>query len=351
VKSYLLPFTCLLFLALFFGSCMRATQLTVLQPAAFKLPDHIATVAVVDRSKPSNGWLNVLEGIVTGEGIGQDRRSREQAVAGLTEALTRTPRFQVKSTGLEYTGSRAGVRLPEPMPWPEIERICREYGADAVVAIESFDSDNFTSARKVETKRKDKSGKQYLDTHYDSEQRTGVRLGWRLYDPKSRVILDEITTSDEQRRSATGQTERQALGNLPAPVNVSREAAYFAGQDYGARIAPLYVSVSRNFYAKAKGFKPQMQKAARLATGQEWAQAAEIWQNVVDHPNGNRKAAGRAAYNLAVAAEMEGDLDGALQWARKAYNDYGNSSARTYAEEIRRRQRDAERVEEQMKSK
>jgi hypothetical protein len=130
----------------FLTGCMKSTSLTVLQPAQFKVPDHITKVAVVDRSKPSSGWLNVLEGLFSGEAIGQDRQSRAEAVRGLTDALQRTPRFRVISTGIEMEGTQAGGSLPAPLPWAEVERICADYSADAVVAIESFDSDNSQSS-------------------------------------------------------------------------------------------------------------------------------------------------------------------------------------------------------------
>src|SRR5690349_11901400 len=152
-----LPF--LLFLVVSLSSCMQSTTLRVLQSAQLTVPEHINTIAIVDRSKPSNGWLNALEGIFTGEAIGQDRRSRLEAVSGLTDALTRTPRFQVKNTGIEMTGSKAGGNMPRPLEWDEVEKICQEYGTDAVVTIESFDSDNSASATRNLTKRKDKNGK------------------------------------------------------------------------------------------------------------------------------------------------------------------------------------------------
>lgn len=85
-----------LFVALSLASCMQSTTLRVLQPAQLTVPEHINTMALVDRSNSSNGWVNVLEGLFTGEAIGQDRKSRLEAVSGLTDALTRTPRFQVK---------------------------------------------------------------------------------------------------------------------------------------------------------------------------------------------------------------------------------------------------------------
>lgn len=338
-------------LLLLLASCNRHTNLTVLQPAQMKIPEHIATIAVVDRSKPSNGWLNVLEGVLTGEAIGQDRQSRTEAVRGLSAALTRTPRFAVKNTGIEMSGSKAGANLPAPLNWPEVERICEQYGADAVVTIESFDSDNAAAARRTETKRKDKDGKEYIDIQYDAHMRTGVRMGWRIYDPKTKIILDEFTTDDYLERNATGKNERAALSSLPSGVDVSRSVAYNGGQRYGSRIAPLYVQVSRAFYAKAKGYTTQMEQATRYTQGKEWNRAAEIWKNIEARATDNSKAAGRAAYNMAVASEVDGNLDLALEWAQKAWSKYGNKKARTYIQVIQQRQNDARKVEYQMPKK
>lgn len=333
------------------SGCMKSASLTVLQPAQMTLPEHISTVAVVDRSKPSNGWLNVLEGLVTGEAIGQDKRSREEAVRGLTDALTRTPRFKVKNTGIEMTGSKAGVNLPAPLEWSEIERICSTYGADAVVTIESFDSDNGASTRRVENKKKDKDGKQIIEVRYDAEQRTGVRMGWRMYDPQTKIIIDEFTTDDYLVRDGSGTTERAALNNLPSPVSVSRMVAFNGGRRYGMRIAPVYVQVSRQYYAKAKGVKDEMKQAARLVRGNNWDKAADIWKKIAERPGVSNKAAGRAAYNMAVAAEMHGELDVALEWAQKAWTSYGNKQARNYINVIKIRMNDERKVDHQMNNK
>jgi Family of unknown function (DUF6340) len=297
-------------LILFACSCARrSTSMTVLQPAQMKLPDHISAVAVVDRSKPSNGWLNVLEGLLSGEAIGQDRASREQAVRGITQTLTRTPRFRVVSTGIEMTGSKAGVNLPAPLTWSEVQRICDDYNADAILCIESFDSNNGATSRRSENKKKDKNGKEYIEYTYNALQRTGVRMGWRMYDPKQQIILDEFVTDNYLERSATGSTERAALSNLPAPLAVTREVARIGGNHYASRVAPLYIQVNSRYYKKAKGYSQQMQKADRFARSKDFKKAAEIWKQVEARSADNRKAAGRAAYNMAVAAETEGNYD------------------------------------------
>jgi len=348
-KNHLLQ--TIFFLALGLGACTRSTTLRVLQPAQMTLPEHITTVAIVDRSKPSNGWSNFLEGILTGEEIGQDRRSRQTAVDGLTNALTRTPRFQVKSTGIEMTGSKAGARMPPALEWSEVDKICRDYGTNAVVTIESFDSDNARSARPVAETKKDKTGKKYTVTTYQSQQRTGVRIGWRLYDPKSKIILDEYVTDDYLERNGSGATERAALNNLPAQLDVTRDVAYNVGLEYGARIAPIYVQVSRAYYHKAKGYKTQMKQAARYLESRDIEKATATYKRIIDHAGDNRKAAGRAAYNMAVASELTGNLDLALEWAQKAWTHYGNKKAKTYINVLKARKNDARKVDAQMPGK
>lgn len=331
---------------------MQSTTLRVLQPAQMTVPDHINTVAIVDRSKPSNGWLNVLEGMFTGEAIGQDRRSRQEAVNGLTNALTRTPRFQVKNTGIEMTGSKAGGRMPRPLDWSEIEKICRDYGTDAVVAIESFDSDNSTSTSSHTTKRKDKNGKQYTEVSYNSKQRTSVRIGWRTYDPKRKIIFDEYVTDDYLERTGSGKTARRALDDLPSQVNVTRDVAFNVGIEYGARIAPLYVNISRSYYTKAKGYKAQMKQAARYFESRNMDQATNEWKKIIALAGTeHKKAAGRAAYNMAVASEVSGNLDIALDWAQRAWNEYGNKQARTYINTIKQRQNDSRKAASQLPGK
>ena len=117
--------TLLLVVSFLSGCSTSQTMLEVLQPSEIVLPDHIQTIAVVDRSKPEKGFANFLEGLISGESIGQDRQGRENAVQGLIAALTRTPRFTVKSTALELTGSRTGAQMMPPLDGKEIQDICR----------------------------------------------------------------------------------------------------------------------------------------------------------------------------------------------------------------------------------
>jgi hypothetical protein len=77
---------------------------------------------------------------------------------------------------------------------------------------------------------------------------------------------------------------------------------------YGARISPTWYTVHREFYKKIK-------KDANFATGSrraqvnDWNGAVEAWSRAAQ--SRNAKVAGRAAFNLALAYEVLGDLDNA----------------------------------------
>ena len=60
------------------------------------------------------------------------------------------------------------------------------------------------------------------------------------------------------------------------------------------------------------------------------------------------KIRGYAAYNLALAAEVQGDLDVALDWAKKSYSDFRNKKALSYSRVLQQRIYDQARLKEQM---
>ena len=329
----------------FLSGCMSTTQLQVLQPAAFKVPEHIETVATVNRSLPKKSFTNAIEGMLTGEGIGMDRSGGKRATEGLSNVLTRTPRFKIVYTGIEEKGS-GGYRFPEPMSWEEVDRICAQYGAEAVAAIEKFDSDFTTSFNVRRSTRKDDNGNEIVTETHEATRNTEVRMGWRLYDPKSRQIIDEFDVMEGVVDDAEGSNQGEAEGRLTDKYRMVDEVSYMAGEKYGMRIAPTWITVYRQFYLKGKK-SDAMAEAARLAKINRWEDASAIWKKIVNTDT-NPKNAGKAAYNLALASERLGHLGIALDWAEKAYQDFGIKKGLDYVSILNRRMFDERQVDEQM---
>lgn len=337
-------------IAILFAACSPTIPLQVLQPADMIVPEHIQTIVTVDRSKPEKGFNNFLEGLFTGEAIAQDRDGRKAALQGLTDALSRTPRFTVKHSGIELIGSKGGNSYAAPLDWKEVEKICRQYDAQALVTVESYDSDNSLSYNtRLEKYKKD--GKELTRTKYDARLDMTIRIGWRFYDPKAKVIIDEYTAMDQESATRTGDTQDEARRYLQSQTSISRDASKAAGASYGMRIAPVWITVNRAFYDSGKGnASAKMEEAARLAKADQWEKAAEIWQALLK-TSIDSKTAGRASYNLAVANEKAGKLESAVEWAQRSYTKYGNKKGESYIVELKNRISDQERLKQQIKSK
>ncbi len=71
-----------------------------------------------------------------------------------------------------------------------------------------------------------------------------------------------------------------------------------------------------------------------------------IYRKYVNDPDS--KIAGYACYNMALASEVFGEFDIALDWAQRAYSEYRLKAARDYINTIERRIRDAEALKRQM---
>lgn len=345
---WLLISSTILFLA---GCHSTATRITVLQPAELFVPEHIDVIAIVDRSKPQSGWAQGLEAVLTGEQIFQDRNGRRRAIEGLSNVLSRTPRFKAINTGMELTGSKAGSQFPPPLTWHEIEDICKQFQADAVLAIELFDSDSYTSTTEHSEKHKDKDGKETIRKYFNARLELNIKMGWRLYDPRQKIIFDEFITRDETSDQARGDNRDQAIRNLNSSGRIVGDLSYKVGELYGTRIAPIWINVDRNFYTKTKGnASDMMEKAAKYAKAGEWDAAAEIWRTVIS-TSGDQKSRGRAAHNMAVANERAGKLESALDWAKKAYLEFEHKPSKNYIDLLRMRINDQKKVELQMREK
>ena len=343
-RTYLWIYFLFVVIILLSTSCNPSTQIQVLQPATFAVPDHIETLVTVNRSVPPKKFWKAVEGALTGENIGQDKEGARHALEALSNALTQTPRFVVKQSPFDMEGG-GNFNMATPLSWKEVDNLCRQYQADALVALEAYDTDVLQNCDPVEVKSKDKEGNTVIETQYDAHLQMDVKLAWRMYDPQNQQILDEFTVTEGAEWNENGDTHEGAIELLPHRQIAINEVSAMAGDSYGMRIAPIWIMVERTYYQKHKN-APQMSNAARFAKIGKWKTAAAQWQLLLGSPD--EKLAGKAAYNMAVANEVEGKLHSALEWAEKAYTKFGNNKAKSYINTLNHRIREQEQVKQQM---
>jgi hypothetical protein len=150
---------------------------------------------------------------------------------------------------------------------------------------------------------------------------------WRLYDPVSRRIIDQYQHD--------GYLSFPTEAGIPPPDALPR-TAYNAGGAYIARFLPGSYKVKRKLYKRTGGAgKHQFKAGYRSTEVANWNGALELWEPLTK--DRKRKTSGRACLNVAVANEVLGQNQQALDWAKKSYELYRDKLGRDYSKILIRR--------------
>jgi len=343
MKAFVFSLSALLLFAL--TSCnTTSVMVDVLEPAAINVPQKYQDVVVANRSLPAKGekGKNFVEGLFSGEGVFNDRRGSEQAVMGINNKLNENERFGSRiCETCEFRGTGT-AEWPLPLEWDSLRRVCEKYGADALISLEIFDSDKYEDMQ-VRRRKRTVDGETRYYNKYEAHLEIRVTSGYRIYDPFEEKIIDENEFVDHKAWDRSGDTKREATGRLPSHRDAVMQAGYFAGEQYAARISPTWKTTRRTVYV---GGNDEMKTTRDYVKNNQWEKAAGVWKKYTDSED--TKLAARACMNMAIAAEIRGDLDLALEWANKSYNLKKESRTRAYINLLHKRKQDIEKLERQL---
>jgi hypothetical protein len=315
-------------IAILFSSSAWVT-ITLTQPALVNLPQHIQTLIVIDRTLIADTKENKLEGLITGEAFHQDEQAVFQAIDGLVSTVSNSDRFKIIRTTERFKGDPTGKVFPESMPWSDIISLCSKYKADAALVLETFDSDF------VLTGARGGPSATLTGIAFSADGVATINIGFRIYDPSEKVISDAYIFTNEFNYSAGGSTLGDAIAGVKYKTESINHAAFDAGVIYGQRITPTYYTVTRNFYDKPKKNK-KLSEGVRKSKVADWQGAIQSWEEAMKIAKKD-KHKGRISLNIAVGYEVLGDLDKALEWAKKSYVEYEEKLADDYMNQLKAR--------------
>jgi len=323
----------LLFLLSIISSCRSTGFVRLKYPTAPEvvLPSNIHTFVLVNRSssKPGEKKNSVIESIATGEIAGSDKRASDECLKGVSDKINGWKEINVviaPKTTLYGTGTR---EIPPLLDWKIVRQICEANKADALLVLETFDSNSDLVAHAV-TNAVNAVINGQTTPPPPERVRMNVAGYWRLYDPYSEKILDDYTSNSNLVFDAS------SFSTPTPPIDALPKTAYAAGEQYIERFLPGYEYVRRNMYKKGRGSAKQKFKTAfRHSEVADWQSALDLWLELTKTPK--RVNAGRACLNIAVAYEVLGNNELALNWAKKSYEDYGIKWGRDYADQLKYR--------------
>ena len=326
----------LLITVITFSSCSSTNLvfISVKEPAPVTVPNYIKSVAIVNRSKASdeNKVIDAIHQVISLESKTLIEEGGKACINGLNDEMIANNRFErivkLDSTPLRSFG--VGV-FPSPLDWKEVEKICSDTKTDALFTLELFDAQTKLNYSSSTGAINTGFGKLPVPEHHVN-MNTQVRTGWRMYDPVGRMVLDEWNISKDLQFSGNGINPVAAAAGLIGKKEAVIQVSNIAGHIYASRIDPYWIRVNRDYFVKGSS---NLAMAKRKAQTGNWDEAGELWKKETN--SSNSKVAGRATYNMAIINEINGDIDEAIKWAQKAYENYNIKIALRYVNILRNR--------------
>jgi len=360
--SYIKYILRIIFVCVYLTSCSVSNlSLDVVRPAEIDVSTNIKNVVIINRSLPSkqNQAENILDGLFSGEGVGDDKKGAEMCVRTLHQNLLNAPstisRFNViESDGLLHGDQFLGTGtadFPKPIKWKKINKLSKNYDLDGLIVLETFDSESSIINGGVVEKIKKINGEKIKQKFIEAYLNIQVQAGWRIYDIVNKKIIDEKVFTDFKEFSALGNNFEEAKNKLPSKRSAISSTGSFAGEQYAIRISPNREKVHRSYYIKAdrgaKEVNQSFKKASDLLKRNLIKNATSIWANFVDHEN--YQIASRACFNMALAAELKNNYNLAIEWIEKSiYYNSSNKKTIDYLQILKIRQQEINRVTNQL---
>ncbi len=319
------------------SSCgsMNDLRLKIFQPAFVKVPDSIKNVGMINRylGYRDNNAINIVEGILTGEGIYGDKQGSITALKELGNMMSNSGRYHVIELPEKVVKGVAPEGMPVPIESSVLDSLARVYEVDGFVVLENFDSDINRKISPSSTPIVLPGGITIPGIHVHMD--VFANSYWRFYDTQNRNVLDQFTNRGFVSYDTDAVSELLANGKLPMAKNAVGKAGQLSGRNYSLRIVDQYVWVGRRYYKRGSD---EMKHTARMVVVKDWDEASVIWKELIE--TGKEKVASRALYNLALYYEVKGNLNAAIKCAEDCYKMYKNKKALFYSNVLKNRQRE-----------
>jgi len=164
------------------------------------------------------------------------------------------------------------------------------------------------------------------DTKYYDDVETGkevvnVLSYWNFYDLRKQELTYSYRKIDTIKWVDVAKNLKEAKRVLPPRKDAVLSAADIAGISFAEFLVPHWIDVERMYY---KSGHVELKNTDELIKQNRWLEAAEIWKK--NTSNSNKSIAAKSMFNMALACEMNGDMDAAIDWAVKSFYVFGNKN-------------------------
>lgn len=309
----------LLLLLILLSSCTssyRTIMIETAKPSSDQLPESIKSLTLMNRSI-SPEFKNYDEDSLQlyfynqnfdEEAVILDSVAADTTLRALAQLLFESGRYDVVIP-LERNFKRdlPFNRMPEELDWDEVTQICEEFNTDALLVIERYYNKLTTDYFAVQ------GGWGFLayatatiDSKYDAVI--------RIYDPVKREIAKQLVISDTIYWYETDASTEEIFRRLPSIKQCLIQTGIQVALETDSRLSPQWTPENRSYYVLDKN---DAQEISGYIDNDNWESAYNYWLQFSTSEKKSIKS--KAEYNLALASEMLGNIDQAIEWANRSY--------------------------------
>ncbi|MCX6239538.1 MAG: DUF6340 family protein [Bacteroidia bacterium] len=339
---------------LFLNSCtsLRIIGIEVAVQPEYPIAEDIQSLALLNRSMTkqfADNKADTLEKILIKNSmkmdtVFQDSIATDTLIQVAARTLFESGRFDVV-VPKERNIVRTDIKdIANPVNPNFIKEICHDFEVDAVLILESFDEQIIARQSNKKNYWNKEKTLVYEPTDCEAVTKIFYYSEWRLYRATEIKPLTRFVVGDTIFWKANGSSFKDLQSQMPkikAALIGGGIAAAFKMCGY---ISPEWINLNRYYFITGNN---QIDAAIPLIKKNKWQEAAVIWNKYAAIPSKSIRS--KVEFNLALASEMNGDLDMAMQWCGKSIKTNYSLDKKVYLSALAQRLKEKEKEDAKRK--
>jgi tetratricopeptide (TPR) repeat protein len=300
---------------LLLASCKTSFRISIVSPPAVQLNETTTRIVIINNVTHDNSPDKLILQALQGQPVNGNIAAAEQALIGLIRSFEDSRFLQ----GIVM--NPLAVRNQQEINWLRLDSICEANQAQAVLEIETFQSQAPVGGAVLANA---------------SGQRSSPLRGWgyfNFYIPATREHLYRLEVGEIYNMPISGNTNPlNLLNDMMRKRELYGHLGRSVGYSAGRLFYPHWIWVGRTYYNKGSA---ALRRAKRPIRHGNWNVAEQILIHAIK--SNNNKASGRAKHNLALVYEGQGRIEEAIAMAERAAIENGTRLANNYINILRNR--------------
>lgn len=215
--------------------------------------------------------------------------------------------------------------LPDTLNPDQVSKICNDYNTDALMVLERF------STKLMADNNKEKYIDQNLNAFYSYNASLDLKYDafFRIYKPGKNTLVKEIELIDTISWESSDNMQIRMFSRIPSIKMAMIDAGIKVALDIDSKLSPTWTQEKRGYFL----FQTKDDRGQQLMNDSNYEAAGRYWAEMAQSKN--KKIRSKAEYNLALVDELNGNIDGAIEWGLKSFYSYYRYQTEAYLKKLK----------------